>query len=105
MASNISVDFLWYGMCFSKIMDANSGYRITCEFEHNRKYYIAYLCPYYELSDYEMEKYKISEYSYVVHLFSFEGFKTFEMFPDHDNNWMSNASEFFVSNEIIGIIA
>ena len=86
-------------------MDQNSGYRITCEFQYKRQYYIAYLCPYYELSDREIRLYNISEYAYVVHLFSYEGFKTFEMFPGNDNAWCTNASELLVNNEIIGIIS
>ena len=86
-------------------MDPDSGYRITCEFEYKQTYYIAYLCPWYELSEYEMQLYNISEYSYVVHLFSLKGFKTFEMFPDDDNNWTTNAPELLVNSEIVGIIS
>ena len=86
-------------------MDQFSDYRITCEFAYKRKYYIAYISPYYELSDYEMKAYNITEYTYVVHLFSLEGFKTFEIFPDNDLNWITNASGLFVKKEIVGILS
>jgi len=86
-------------------MYQDSGYRITCEFEYKRTYYICYLCPWHELSEYEMHLYNISEYSYVVHLFSLKGFKTFEMFPHGDHNWATNASELLVNREIIEIIS
>lgn len=86
-------------------MDNFPGYRLTCEFEYKRKNYIAYVCPFYELSDYEMRAYDISEFTYVVHLFSFEGFKTFEMFPDEDLRWTTNASELLVNRGIVNIIA
>ena len=86
-------------------MDQFSDYRITCEFEYQRRHYIAYICPYYELSDYEMRLYNIAEYTYVVHLFSLQGFKTFEIFPDNDHNWITNASHLLVSREIVGIIS
>lgn len=42
---------------------------------------------------------------YVVHLFSFEGFKTFEIFRDHQLCWTTNASELLVDKEIPAIIA
>jgi len=86
-------------------MEQFSDYRITCEFKYKRKYYIAYITPYYELSDRELRLYKIAQYMYVVHLFSFQGFKTFEVFPDNDNNWVTNASSLLVNKEIVGIIS
>ena len=89
----------------SQIMEQYSDYRITCEFQYKRKYYIAYICPYYELSDYELRAYSIAEYVYVVHLFSFEGFKTFEIFPDDDQKWVTNAPNILVNKEIVGIIS
>ena len=95
----------WYGLCFSKIMDQFSDYRITCEFKYNRRFYIAYISPYYELSEYEIRAYNIHEYMYVVHLFSLDGFKTFEIFPDKTNTWVTNASNLLVNNQIVGIIS
>ena len=86
-------------------MDDFSGYRITCEFTYRQKNYIAYVCPFYELSDYEAEVYNITEFAYIVHLFSLEGFKSFEMFPDNDLNWTTNASELLVDKDIVHIIA
>ena len=89
----------------SKTMERHSRYFITCEFEYNQTDYIAYICPYYELSDLEISLYKITEYTYVVHLFSLEGFKTFEMFPDDELCWTTNASPLLISKEIVFILA
>ena len=86
-------------------MDQHSDYRITCEFQYKQTHYIAYVCPWYELSEYEMQLYNMSEYSYVVHLFSPEGFKTFEMFPGDDQTWTTNASYLLVNRKIVGIIS
>jgi hypothetical protein len=83
---------------------SHSRYHITCEFEYKDKYYIAWLTPYYELSDYEMEVYRISEFNYVVHLFSMQGFKTFEMFPDDRAHWTTNASSTLIDKEIVEIV-
>jgi hypothetical protein len=89
----------------SKSMERHSPYFITCEFEYKQINYIGYICPYYELSELEMRMYKITEYTYVVHLFSFEGFKTFEMFPDDELCWTTNASPLLISKEIVFILA
>ncbi|MEI9806956.1 MAG: hypothetical protein WDO16_03215 [Bacteroidota bacterium] len=86
-------------------MGQHSRYYITCEFEYKEVSYIAYICPYYELSDHEMRLYQITEYTYVVHLFSLEGFKTFEMFPDDQLCWTTNASSLLIDREIVSIIA
>lgn len=86
-------------------MDHQSKYYITCEFEYREVNYIAYICPYYELSDFEMKQYKVTEFTYVVHLFSLEGFKTFEMFPDDQMHWTTNASALLIDREIADIIA
>lgn len=85
-------------------MNNNSRYHITCEFEYKDENYIAWLSPYYELSELELKSYNISEYNYVVHLFSMEGFKTFEMFPNHDLHWTTNASALLVDKEIVEIM-
>ncbi|MBC7946315.1 MAG: hypothetical protein H7Y42_00435 [Chitinophagaceae bacterium] len=85
-------------------MSNGSQYRLTCEFEYNTEKYIAYLCPYYELSDEELSKYHISNYSYVCHLFSLQGFRTFEMFPDENLHWGTNASSMLVDKEIVEIM-
>jgi len=90
---------------FVKSMDQFSDYRITCEFKYKKRYYIAYICPYYELSEYELRAYHIAEYVYVVHLFSLEGFKTFEIFPGDDNKWVTNASGMFVNSQIVSVIS
>jgi hypothetical protein len=86
-------------------MGHTSKYRITCEFDFNGNRYIAWLCPYYELSDQELKIYHITEYNYVVHLFSLEGFKTFEMFLDDDLHWISNAPPLLIDTSIIEIIS
>lgn len=62
------------------------------------------MSPYYELSELELKVYNISEYNYVVHLFSMEGFKTFEMFPDAELRWTTNASPLLVDKEIVEIM-
>jgi hypothetical protein len=85
-------------------MHQHSKYHITCEFEYKDSKYIAWLCPYYELSDVERQAYTITQYNYVVHLFSLEGFKTFEMFPDEELHWTTNASALLVDKEIVEIM-
>lgn len=97
----------WYGLCTLVYINMGySKYHITCEFEYNSKRYVAYLCPYYELTELEMVLYKIEEFNYVVHLFSLEeGFKTFEMFPDENLHWTSNASPMLVNKEMTEIMS
>jgi hypothetical protein len=81
-----------------------SRYHINCEFDYQGERFIAWLCPYYELTDQEMELYNITEYNYVVHLFSPQGFRTFEMFPDEALRWVTNASPSFVDDYIIDVL-
>jgi hypothetical protein len=86
------------------IMNSMSDYKITGEFELNGCWYIAFISPYYILSEEEISLYKISEYSFVAHVFSEEGFKTFEIFPDHHLHWNTNASALLVDREIVEVL-
>jgi hypothetical protein len=85
-------------------MKAHSKYRISCEFDYNGEKYLAWLCPYYELTDREMEIYQVTEYSYVAHLFSMAGFKTFEMFPGDDLKWTTNAPRGLVEGYVVEVL-
>ncbi len=78
-----------------------SDYKITGEFELNGSWHIAFISPYYAMSEEEITLYKISEYSFVAHVFSEEGFKTFEIFPDHELNWNTNASALLVDKDVV----
>lgn len=85
-------------------MNNMSEYKITGEFELNGVWHLAFISPYYTLSEEEIIRYRISEYSFVAHVFSIEGFKTFEIFPDHDLHWNTNASALLVDKDVVDIL-
>lgn len=56
--------------------------------------YIADIWHHKQLSDEEKLKCQIREYSFLVHLFSLQGFRSFEVFIDEDSmQWVTNAEE------------
>ena len=81
-------------------------YRITCELEHNGTIYLAWLCPYYELTETDLRVYRIKHFSYLVHLFSpTDGFKSFEMYPDEKSlSWTTDASALLINKEIVSLL-
>jgi hypothetical protein len=85
-------------------MHGMSDYKICGEFELKGVWHLAYVAPYYALSEEEISHYRITEYSFVAHVFTMEGFKTFEIFPDHHLRWNTNASALLVDKEIVEIL-
>jgi hypothetical protein len=64
------------------------------EFQSAGTKYIADIWHHKQLSDEEKLKYQIREYSFLVHLFSLQGFRSFEVFIDEDSmQWVTNAEE------------
>jgi hypothetical protein len=81
-----------------------SQYSVTTEFSHKNSQYIAWVHPYFLLSPEEISFYKIIKYDFVAHLFSLEGFKTFEIYQDESLEWKTNASPLLIDHEIVEII-
>ena len=80
-------------------------YKICGEFELNGEWHLAFVMPYYSLSEEEINRYRISEFSFVAHVFTLaEGFKTFEIFPDHHLHWKTNASALLVDRDVVEIL-
>ena len=85
-------------------MKENTNYRITCDFVLDDANYIAWVLPYYELSDEELVQLPITRYSYIAHLFSLEGFKTFELFQDDKGDWRTPASPLFIDAKVVYVL-
>ncbi len=87
-------------------MQQQRRYSLTCELEFNEEHLIAWMYPYYEMSGEDIKAYKISHYCYLVHVFSpTEGFKTFEMFPEGNTGWGTNASDLLIDKRIVRLLS
>ena len=87
-------------------MQEQPGYSLTCELEFNNEHLVAWMYPYYEMTAADIRAYKIIHYCYLVHVFSTrEGFKTFEMFPEGNYGWGTNASELLIDRKIVRVLS
>ena len=74
------------------------------EFQAAGEKYIADIRHHRYLSEEEKIKYQIREYSFLVHLFSLRGFRSFEVFIDEDSmQWVTNAEE-LVEPELVALL-
>jgi hypothetical protein len=76
------------------------------EFQYNDETYIADIRHYEDLTEDEKVKHQVKENTFLVHLFSTKGAKTFEIFiepGDFEMKWITHSS-FVVDPQIVEII-
>lgn len=77
--------------------------RLNYTFEFGSISYMADIIHFEYLTPDEIEKYGITENTYLVHLFTLDSLKSFELFIGENLEWQTNC-DFKIDGEIIQII-